>query len=43
MTVVVARRSSWFSVTDTLLLMGVLSATDALPQYLMQAMFVGAL
>jgi len=41
--VVMAFRSSWFSVTETLLLMGVLRPTSFLPQYLMHAMFVGAL
>jgi hypothetical protein len=41
-TVVTALRSSWFSVTLTLLLMGVLAATSRLPQYLMHAMFEGA-
>jgi hypothetical protein len=41
--VVIAFKSSWFRVTDTELLIGVFSPTSALPQYLMQAMFVGAL
>lgn len=35
-------RSSWFKVTETELLIGVFRPTSALPQYLMQAMFVGA-
>lgn len=41
-TVVIAFRSSWSIVTDTELLIGVLSATSALPQYLMTAMLDGA-
>ena len=41
-TVVIDRRSFWSSVTLTELLIGVLNATLSLPQYLMQAMFVGA-
>ena len=39
---VTARRSRWSSVTETLLLIGVFSSTLSLPQYLMQAMFDGA-
>ena len=38
---VMARRSSWSRVTETDELMGVLNSLLALPQYLMQAIFVG--
>lgn len=40
--VVIAFRSSWFMVTDTDELMGVFARTSRLPQYLMQAMLLGA-
>ena len=40
--VVTARRSHWSRVTETEELMGVFSWILALPQYLMQAMLVGA-
>jgi hypothetical protein len=41
-TVVIALRSSWFIVTDTLELIGRLRETSRLPQYLMTAMLDGA-
>jgi hypothetical protein len=41
-TVVMAFRSSWFMVTDTDELIGVLARTSRLPQYLMHAMLLGA-
>ena len=41
-TVVMALRSSWFRVTLTLLLMGRFSVVSRLPQYLIVAIFVGA-
>lgn len=40
--VVTARKSAWWSVRERESLMGVLWSVDALPQYFMQAMFVGA-
>ena len=42
-TVVHARRSSWSRVTDTDEFNGRFSFVSRLPQYLMRAMFVGAL
>jgi len=40
--VVTAHRSDWSRVTDTEELMGVLYSLDALPQYLIHAILVGA-
>ena len=41
-TVVTARKSAWSRVTETEELIGVFMTASALPQYLIQAMFVGA-